>query len=218
MSQSGNLRCPQCLGKLFRMSNVQSLEMQTIWVCEGCGFDNAADRLTDKTPEGCLTVTIGREIMKNIDGVEVKVLKSNEDDRGWLAEIFRKDQIPELLNPAMGYVSCTRPGIVRGPHEHYVQWDYFVFLTGTWNVKLWDSRPESNTKGLINLFKVDVPTIVIVPAGVVHAYANIGQRNGLVLNLPNELYRGEGKTEAVDEVRHEDNPEYPVQDMFRTVD
>jgi len=33
--------------------------------------------------------------------------------------------------------------------------------------------------------------------------------DGLVINLPNRLYRGEGKQNGVDEIRHEDTPDSP---------
>jgi dTDP-4-dehydrorhamnose 3,5-epimerase len=48
-----------------------------------------------------------------------------------------------------------------------------------------------------------------VPPGIVHAYKNIGSSQGLVINLPDRLFRGWGKTEAVDEIRHENDPESP---------
>jgi dTDP-4-dehydrorhamnose 3,5-epimerase len=51
--------------------------------------------------------------------------------------------------------------------------------------------------------------IIIIPAGVVHAYRNIGQEMGMVLNLPNRLYAGKEKKEPVDEIRHENDPNSP---------
>ena len=50
------------------------------------------------------------------------------------------------------------------------------------------------------------PARVVVPAGVVHAYQNVGDRDGLVLNCPDRLYAGEGRREPVDEIRWEDDP------------
>jgi dTDP-4-dehydrorhamnose 3,5-epimerase len=49
------------------------------------------------------------------------------------------------------------------------------------------------------------PAAVWIPPGVVHAYRNIGTVPGLVFNAPNRLYAGWGKTEPVDEIRHEDS-------------
>jgi dTDP-4-dehydrorhamnose 3,5-epimerase len=53
------------------------------------------------------------------------------------------------------------------------------------------------------------PQAVIVPAGVVHAYRNVGNIQGWVINLPNRLYAGNGRKEAVDEIRHESDPHSP---------
>jgi dTDP-4-dehydrorhamnose 3,5-epimerase len=55
------------------------------------------------------------------------------------------------------------------------------------------------------------PQAVIVPAGVVHAYKNIGLKPGWVINLPNRLYAGRGRKETVDEIRHESDPNSPFQ-------
>jgi len=45
----------------------------------------------------------------------------------------------------------------------------------------------------------------IVPPGVVHAYKNIGEVEGLVFNAPDRLYRGPGRVEEPDEIRYEEN-------------
>lgn len=50
------------MGKVFKMSNVQSMGMSTIWVCERCGKDNYEEDLRDRTPEGCIPVTPGTEV------------------------------------------------------------------------------------------------------------------------------------------------------------
>ena len=50
---------------------------------------------------------------------------------------------------------------------------------------------------------------MIVPKGVVHAYKNIGGCDGMVFNAPNRLYAGRGRTEPVDEIRHETDPNSP---------
>jgi dTDP-4-dehydrorhamnose 3,5-epimerase len=43
-----------------------------------------------------------------------------------------------------------------------------------------------------------------VPVGVVHAYKNVGTDVGIVLNAANRLYKGWGRKDPVDEIRHED--------------
>ena len=143
-----------------------------------------------------------------IDGVEIRPLRRLDDKRGWLTEVFRSDEVgPELL-PAMAYVSVTRPGMSRGPHEHLHQTDMFCFVgPGEFEVSLWDNRAESPTFGNSQTFRVGEgdPAVLVIPPGVVHAYRNVGKVDAMVINLPNRLYRGKGRSEPVDEIRHEED-------------
>ncbi|TAN43555.1 MAG: dTDP-4-dehydrorhamnose 3,5-epimerase [Nitrospirae bacterium] len=142
-----------------------------------------------------------------MEGVEVKELGQFCDERGWLVEIFRNDET--AYRPVMSYVSMTRPGIARGPHEHIGQTDLFCFF-GSFRLYLWDNRKGSATFGARQVFDcVGRPHMAIVPPGVVHAYKNIGEQDSLVINLPDQLFRGEGKAFPVDEIRYENDPEAP---------
>ncbi len=144
-----------------------------------------------------------------IDGVIIRELRKHSDRRGWLTELFRHDELPPDLHPVMSYVSMTRPGAARGPHEHKDQADLFCFLgPSTFRLYLWDNRTGSSTfdKSCVIDLSEEHSVLVVVPAGVVHAYKNVGSVDGLVFNSPNRLYAGEGRKEPVDEIRHEDNP------------
>jgi dTDP-4-dehydrorhamnose 3,5-epimerase len=144
----------------------------------------------------------------SIDGIIWKPLRKYQDGRGWLCELFRQDEIPAEFYPAMAYISMTEAGVARGPHEHADQADYFCFL-GPSNFKmyLWDNRPKSRTylTRQVEIVGADNPMALIVPPGVVHAYKNIGSEPGIVFNCPNRLYKGPGRKEPVDEIRHEAN-------------
>lgn len=149
-----------------------------------------------------------------IDGATFKPLKAHKDSRGWLAELFREDELADEFHPAMAYVSETQPGVARGPHEHVDQADYFAFIgPGDFDLYLWDARPESATYGnkLVRRVGQTDPHAAIVPPGVVHAYRNVSEHAGWVFNAPNRLYAGRGKREAVDEIRHENRPGSPFQ-------
>ncbi|MDO4574535.1 MAG: dTDP-4-dehydrorhamnose 3,5-epimerase family protein [Planctomycetia bacterium] len=149
---------------------------------------------------------------QEIQGVVITPLKKYCDARGWLAETFRQDELPENVVPQMSYLSETLPGVCRGPHEHREQTDIFVFLgPGTFRLSLWDARQDSPTFGnhWVADLGADVPTRVIVPPGVVHGYRCISDVPGWCLNYPDRLYAGWGKTEPVDEIRHENEPDSP---------
>lgn len=144
-----------------------------------------------------------------IQDVVVYTLKKYYDNRGWLAELFRHDEVAQEFQPVMAYISFTKPGAQRGPHEHVDQADLFCFIgPSTFELRLWDNRPGSPTYHKTMSLRVgqDDPRAIIVPKGVVHGYKNVGDLDGMVINCPNRLYMGGGRREAVDEIRHEDDP------------
>ncbi len=147
-------------------------------------------------------------IEADIKDVVVYPLRKFYDDRGWLAELFRHDELAEEFYPAMSYISFTKPGVQRGPHEHVDQADLFCFIgPSTFRLRLWDNREDSPT--YMNVMTLNVgdedAKAVVVPKGVVHGYKNVGLIDGMVINCPNRLYMGEKKKDPIDEIRHEDD-------------
>ena len=146
----------------------------------------------------------------DIDGVVIRDLRRFNDSRGWLAELFRHDELDPEFYPVMAYTSSTSPGVTRGPHEHVDQADLFCFIgPSNFKLRLWDNRPESQTFNNVVTLVVgeDNPKSVVIPKGVVHAYQNVGSVSGIVFNCPNRLYMGIGKKDQIDEIRHEDDPQ-----------
>jgi len=150
-------------------------------------------------------------IRGKINDVVVYPIRKFVDERGWLAELFRHDEINEEFYPAMAYISVTEPNVQRGPHEHVDQADLFCFIgTGNFKLRLWDNREDSSTfRNMVTMFVgADNPQAVIIPKGVVHAYKNVSTtEKGMVINCPNQLFMGESKKEQIDEIRHEDDPD-----------
>lgn len=148
-------------------------------------------------------------------------LERIEDERGWLMELFRQDQLCQEDWPRMAYVSETKPGVVRGAHSHVSQADLFVFVgPGDFELHLWDLNeharnqkrnpgmhfPIENSKLAVNVFGESQPFAVLVPPGVVHGYKCVSDHPGWVFNFPNKMYGGAGKKYLVDEIRHEETP------------
>lgn len=108
--------------------------------------------------------------------------------------------------PEMMYLSMVPPGGKRGPHLHRYQTDYFIFaFAGLFDIYLWESgNPDFHVKFS---FGEHAPHILIVPPGIVHAYHNIAAVSGIVINMPDQLYKGFNKEEIEDIIRYEDNPE-----------
>lgn len=143
-----------------------------------------------------------------IEGVQVLPLTRHLDERGFLVETWREDSLEGGKRPVMSYLSCTEPGVARGPHEHRGQTDLFAFIgPGNFKIHLWDNRPDSPTfaRRMVLFAGADRPAALVVPPGVVHGYRNISRtERGMVLNYPDALYAGWERRETVDEIRHED--------------
>lgn len=146
----------------------------------------------------------------NIPGVSFRRLLTHEDDRGTLTELFRNDWLDEPQYPVMVYLSMTKPGHVRGPHEHREQDDLFVFLgTSEFTLHLWENREGLKAAPETHTMPKGEAWLVIVPHGVVHGYRNSGAEEGWVFNGPNRLYGGVGVSGPVDEIRYETREDVP---------
>lgn len=145
-----------------------------------------------------------------IKDVVVKKINKYEDERGWLQEIFREDEVD--FKALMSYVSLTKPGVVRGPHEHKYQTDFFVFIgPGNFDLHLWDRRENSETfeEHVVIQAGEDNPVAVLIPPGVVHGYKCISDQDALCINILDKLYKGKDKKEEIDEIRWEKDENSP---------
>src|SRR6185436_13204553 len=152
-----------------------------------------------------------REI-PGLPGVRLEAVPVFGDGRGTVLELFRTDEVPAGYKPLMACCSWSHPGVSRGPHQHVGQDDYFTFAgPSNFTVYLWDDRPGSTkaAKGWIIHTGEQAPARIHVPRGVVHAYRNTGKVLGLVVTVTSLLFKGEGRRDPIDEIRHELNPDSP---------
>ena len=61
---------------------------------------------------------------------------------------------------------------------------------GTLQWAFYDDRPDSPTRGLLNKFTWSEKNrvVFVIPAGVYHAVTNVGQHDGLIINMPSRPY------------------------------
>ncbi len=146
-------------------------------------------------------------------GVILNDVAIHTDKRGSLVELYRLDEAVKLYKELeadpiiseMSYMSWTLPGEMRGPHEHREQTDYFFFTgPGDFRLYVWNNAGDSEFYDIGHR----APRAVIIEPGIVHAYENISDVPGLVTNFPNKLYRGWNKSKPVDEIRHENDPNW----------
>ena len=131
-----------------------------------------------------------------IEGVNVKKLKIIPDERGRLMEILRSDD--DIFRKfGQVYMTTAYPGIVKAWHYHKTQTDNFTCVSGTMRLALYDPRPGSGTRGMIEEFVIglDSPLLVQIPPMVYHGFKCVGNEEAIVINTVTEPYNREAPDE-----------------------
>ena len=124
-----------------------------------------------------------------IEGVIIKKLKGNADERGCLTEILRSDE-EIFVKFGQIYVSVNYPGAIRAWHYHKKQNDFWVVPKGMVKAVIYDCREGSPTHGEVNEFFLgdNNPILLKIPAGTMHGYKTIGTEPSLLINFPTRPY------------------------------
>ena len=126
-----------------------------------------------------------------IEGVDLRDLQVNTDERGHLVEMFREDWDEYDLEPAMSYYSMSYPGVIRAWHRHTRgQIDHFVCPQGRIKVGVYDDRDDSPTEGEVNSFIIGEHNqqMIRIPGDCWHGFKVIGDERALLVNFPTNLY------------------------------
>lgn len=142
---------------------------------------------------GIGSVILAPDSGKLIDGVRIVPLSLWPDDRGWFLEVARMGQGAVAdFDPATTQVSSalSYPGTIKAFHFHRRQTDYWVPVTGMFQVALVDLRRDSATWGVKNTLYVGAlrPWSLTVPPGVGHGYKVIGSEPAVLVYVTNRLY------------------------------
>jgi dTDP-4-dehydrorhamnose 3,5-epimerase len=115
--------------------------------------------------------------MPEIEGVVAKKLVTHPDERGFFRELIR------VSDPFFGEGfaqlshSLMHPGVTKAWHLHKTQVDWWYVPLGVLKVALYDTRPESPTKGVLQeLFMGGEHgySVLKIPPGVAHGCKAIG--------------------------------------------
>ncbi|MBI4039691.1 dTDP-4-dehydrorhamnose 3,5-epimerase family protein [Candidatus Daviesbacteria bacterium] len=144
---------------------------------------------------------------KIIDGVKVKPVDRPAGERGWNQEFMSSsDKWTDFFNqeylPVHGYVSETKSWVARDENLWHVhpnpahpqglaQVDRWVMLKNEIIAAVADTRPNSPTIGLLNLFHMgeadDLRYMLWIPPQVLHGFMALSQE-ALFLNVTNQAY------------------------------
>jgi dTDP-4-dehydrorhamnose 3,5-epimerase len=124
-----------------------------------------------------------------IEGVKIKKLKVIPDERGRLMEMLRSDD-DFYKKFGQVYMTTAYPGVVKGWHYHKVQDDNMTVVKGMMKIVLYDGRKDSKTFEEINEFFIGEhnPSLIHIPAGVMHGFKCISNIEALCINVPTEAY------------------------------
>jgi dTDP-4-dehydrorhamnose 3,5-epimerase len=132
----------------------------------------------------------GRRLAPLLDGVSIRDIPTQMDERGSLFEVFdaRWDWHPAPLVQA--HCFTIRPGMVKGWVLHETYDDRTMVLAGDMLLVLFDPRPDSSSCGKVcEIFlSGERRQIVNTPKNVWHAAMNVGDRELLVIDLPTAPY------------------------------
>ena len=125
-----------------------------------------------------------------IAGVVVKPIKTLEDERGDLVEVYRQDWGTTSAPVTSVHQVTIRPRKIKGWSMHLKNDDRLFVSLGFVRVALFDARADSPTRDRLNLlsFSERNRSLIVVPRGVFHAIQNVGQTDAIIISLPTALY------------------------------
>lgn len=125
-----------------------------------------------------------------IAGVVVKQVKNVPTGYGHLVELWREDWALDPFNVRQVFQATLAPGKISAWHAHAVTTDRLFVSSGMMQIVLFDSRPDSPTRGIVNAFTFGAlrPALVIVPPRVWHGVKNVHHEASTLTNLVDEAY------------------------------
>ncbi|WP_372663114.1 capsular polysaccharide biosynthesis protein CapF [Cohnella sp.] len=106
-------------------------------------------------------------------------LKKNVDNRGWLAEFIKSDNMGQI------FISKTKPGITRGNHWHHTKVEKFLVIQGEAVIKF---RKISSDEVLEYNVNGEIPEVVDIPVGYTHSITNFGKQDVITLFWASEVF------------------------------
>ena len=108
-------------------------------------------------------------------------LRRHEDNRGWLTE----NTLEKIMEESRHFfVSCSKPGIVRGNHYHKHKSEWFYVIKGACQIIIEDVETKKRQKKIIK--DTDLSIIQVLP-NQAHAFKNVGDGEMYLLALVNEV-------------------------------
>ena len=115
--------------------------------------------------------------------LNIKKLTVHKDDRGWLAEIFRPEDVGKTFGQVL--VTTAKPGQTKGNHYHKRKREWYCVVKGRGFLIVVDRKTGKKTElemGDNNMVAVEIPK------GSLHAINNIGRSEMILIAYTNESF------------------------------
>lgn len=132
-----------------------------------------------------------------IQNVIIRPLKINHDNSSRLIETLRtdwQDVYGSRRGFFMQYCSVVSSGTAKDENEwhfHNFQEDRITVVSGEIVLAVADTRKNSKTKGVINLFYMTSeinPFMIVIPRKTLHGFVVVSKEKAVLLNFPTALY------------------------------
>lgn len=104
-------------------------------------------------------------------GVKIHKLEIKVDDRGWVTEILRNDQLMENKEFGQIYVTTAHPGVIKGNHYHKRKTEWFCVIKGSGLLALRDISTGEYEE--IPLSDNNISVVSFSP-NIAHGIKNVG--------------------------------------------
>ena len=126
-----------------------------------------------------------------IDGVRTIEVRNVVTQNGITTEVFRRDWPLGEAEITHAIHVHLRAGALSGWHSHRLKTDHLFVVSGLIRAVLYDDRPDSPTRGMVNeLFLSHArPQLVVIPPLVFHALQVLGSEPAAFVNYFDHLYQ-----------------------------
>ncbi len=106
-----------------------------------------------------------------IKDLVINKLDIKKDERGWLAEILRKENLSKQKEFGQILITVAKPGVTKGNHYHTNKQEWFCVIRGKGKLIL-----KENSSGINQEIIMGEENMVAVkiPKNVTHSIQNIG--------------------------------------------
>src|SRR3989338_8860644 len=117
--------------------------------------------------------------------IEIKKLEIKKDERGWLTELLRREELGNNTKFGQFVIATANPGYVKGNHYHKIKTEWFCVIKGRAEVTFENVKTKEEKTIVLDEKE---PTIVKIKPFTNHSVKNIGKEEMYLLAYVDDVY------------------------------